>query len=75
MLKSSTRILITVTELSEILSLSPSTIWRMDSKGELPEPLRLNRTVRWRADEIQLWIDAGCPSRSIFEKSYRNKER
>lgn len=47
----------------------------MDSKGELPEPLRLNRTVRWRADEIQLWIDAGCPPRSIFEKSYRNKER
>jgi len=25
------------------------------------EPLKISRAIRWRASDIDAWIDAGCP--------------
>lgn len=53
--------LITTEELAEILGMSKRTIWRLLSAGQIPQPVRIGRSTRWRRDEVQRWIDSGCP--------------
>jgi prophage regulatory protein len=53
--------LINAQELAQMLSVSTRTLWRLLSKGELPTPVRLGGSVRWRLDEVRSWIDRGCP--------------
>lgn len=50
---------------AKLLSVSERTIWMLHSSGRLPLPIRLpaTRCVRWRVDELQAWILAGCPHR------------
>ena len=55
--------LIDVSELAKRLSVSKRTIWRLDARGAIPSPLRLGKTVRWRDQDIEDWIAAGCPNR------------
>lgn len=44
-------------ELSEILSLSCTTIWRMERRGELPSRRRIgSNRVGWLESEIRDWI-------------------
>lgn len=54
--------LISVQEVATILNVSPRTVWRLLSAGRIVEPIRLGAVVRWRADEVHRWIDAGCPA-------------
>ena len=53
--------LMTAKEISERLRLSPRSIWRMRDAGQMPEPLKLGGSIRWRSDEIERWINQGCP--------------
>ena len=55
------RVLITVEELADMLGLSARTIWRMLSGGNMVEPVRIGKNVRWRLHEVRQWIDDGCP--------------
>lgn len=57
--------LISAKEVSEILSISQRTLWRMLSAGRMIPPIRLGRVVRWRADEVTQWIANGCPQSTI----------
>ena len=42
--------------------------WRAwDAAGLVPRPLRIARSVLWRADELQAWIAAGCPPRAAWQ--------
>jgi len=54
--------LITVRELSGLLGMSKRTIWRLLSAGQVPQPVRIGRSTRWRLDEVRRWIDSGCPT-------------
>lgn len=53
--------------LAELLDLSVRTIRRLDSSGKLPRPVRIGGAVRWRMDEIDAWLAAGCPDRKQWE--------
>jgi predicted DNA-binding transcriptional regulator AlpA len=53
--------LIKAPEFAKMLDMSERTLWRLLSKGELPPPVRLGGSVRWRFEEVRLWIDRGCP--------------
>ena len=53
--------LISADELSTILNVSKRTIWRLLSGKRLPEPLRIGGSVRWRREQIDRWIEQGCP--------------
>ena len=59
--------LLTVKDLSARLCISPRQVWKLLASGRIPAPLRLSRSVRWRADLIDRWIELGCPSRDEFE--------
>lgn len=46
-----------IKEISELLSLSKSTIWRLRREGNFPEPLQLGpRSVGWYESDVMEWI-------------------
>jgi len=53
--------LLTAKQVATWLQISERTLWRMRSAGQLPAPLRVGGTVRWRRDAIAIWLAAGCP--------------
>jgi predicted DNA-binding transcriptional regulator AlpA len=49
------------------LALSSATFWRRRAAGKLPDPIKIGGNVlRWRLDEVDAWIDAGCPDRETW---------
>lgn len=60
--------LLTVTGLARQLKISVRQVWKMHSSGNLPSPIKLGRSVRWRAVEIARWLDAGAPTRESWEQ-------
>ena len=54
-------------KLGEMLSLSRRQIFRLNSSGRIPVPVRIGGSVRWIESEIAAWIDAGCPDRKKWE--------
>ena len=61
------RLLVSARDLARMLSVSLATVRRLDSAARLPRPVRLAGSVRWRADEIRRWCEAGCPERRTWE--------
>ncbi len=55
--------------LAEVLGLSVRTIRRLDSAGKLPRPVHIGGAVRWRLEEINAWLAAGCPDRQQWEST------
>jgi excisionase family DNA binding protein len=54
-------------ELAEMLDVSLRQIWRLNSAGKLPKPIRLGGSVRWNRQEVTDWFEAGCPDRKTWE--------
>jgi predicted DNA-binding transcriptional regulator AlpA len=54
-------LLISAEKLAQMLDISIRTLWRLRAAGKMPAPVRLGGSVRWRAEEIQTWINRGCP--------------
>lgn len=45
-------------QLAEILSVNPVTIWRMEKRGELPPRKKIsNRCVGWLESDIREWLE------------------
>ncbi len=49
------------------LSLSKRQIFRLNSCGKIPAPIRIGGAVRWSAEEISAWLAAGAPDRRTWE--------
>ena len=58
----------TVQGVAKRLAISQRQVWNLLSSGRMPEPIRLGRSVRWRAEDIDLWVRLGCPARDSFER-------
>lgn len=54
--------LITANQLAALLGVSIRTLWRLRRTGKVPPPVRIGSCIRWRIEEVQAWLDAGCPS-------------
>lgn len=54
--------LLTVRGVAALLEVSVGQVWKLHSSGRLPGAVRISRSVRWRADELSQWVDAGCPN-------------
>ncbi len=59
--------LLTVRDLAARLQCSPRKVRGLLSAGKLPTPVRVGRSVRWLASEIDGWLRAGCPPRDQWE--------
>ncbi len=60
--------LLTVTDMAKELKISARQVWKMLSRGDLPSPIKLGRSVRWRSAEIARWLEAGAPKRELWEQ-------
>lgn len=67
--------LITAKQLADLLAVSERTVWRLDSAGKLPLPIRVGGSVRWRNSEIQRWLLAKCPDRKTWEEMERKRNQ
>ena len=52
--------LLTVREVARLLKLSTRQIWKLSSAGKLPAPVRLGRSVRWRASDLARFLAVGA---------------
>ncbi len=57
-----TALLLSADRVAELLDISTRTLWRLRATGQLPAPVRIGGSVRWRMDVVQAWITAGCPA-------------
>ena len=59
--------LLTAKELGKILSLSKRQVFRLNSCGKIPAPIRIGGSVRWAESTIAKWLQAGAPDRRTFD--------
>lgn len=52
--------LLTVQEVAEALKVSARQVWKLTASGRLPQPVRLGRSVRWRAADLATFVAGGC---------------
>lgn len=50
--------LLTVSDVAEVLGLGVSTIWRQVKLGNIPEPVRIGGSTRWRKADIEELVRA-----------------
>ncbi|MCP4611728.1 MAG: AlpA family phage regulatory protein [Planctomycetes bacterium] len=66
--------LINAKTLGQMLSLSKRQIFRLNSCGKLPAPIRIGGAVRWPAEEISAWLAASAPDRRTWEQMKQARE-
>ena len=67
-----TATLLNVKEVAEMLGLSERTVYRLSDTGNMPQPVKLGAAVRWRRQELESWIENGCPKRQRKLKKKTN---
>ena len=59
--------LLSAEAVGKMLSLSRRQIFRLNSSGKIPAPIRIGGSVRWAESTIAQWLKAGAPDRKTFE--------
>ncbi|NOY42980.1 MAG: helix-turn-helix domain-containing protein [Planctomycetes bacterium] len=54
--------LLDVRAVAAMLGCSQRHVYRLADAGRLPVPVKLGALIRWRRDELNDWLDDGCPS-------------
>ncbi len=49
------------------LALSKRQIFRLNSCGKIPAPVKIGGSVRWKISDVELWLEWNCPDRRTFE--------
>lgn len=63
-------VLLSAQNVSKYLCMSRSTLYRLVSKGEIPEPIRFGSVVRWRKNDLDFCMS----KRGINPSSLRQQE-
>ena len=50
-----------------LLALSKRQVFRLNSCGKIPAPVRICGAIRWRLSDIEQWLVLNCPDRATFE--------
>ncbi|QDV79073.1 helix-turn-helix transcriptional regulator [Botrimarina mediterranea] len=64
-------LLLTAVQVAGLLQVSSRTVWRLVSERKIVGPVRIGGATRWRRDEVERWIGAGCPASTGGEQSSR----
>jgi predicted DNA-binding transcriptional regulator AlpA len=60
--------LLSAAMLGKMLSLSKRQIFRLNSCGKIPAPIRIGGSARWDLErDIKPWLAAGAPDRRTWE--------
>lgn len=43
--------------IAEAMELSTSTVEKLTARHDFPAPVRIGRSVRWRRDDVEAWVD------------------
>ena len=54
--------LLDVRAVAQLLDCSPRHVYRLSDAGRMPAPVRLGALVRWRRQDLDAWLAAGCPA-------------
>ncbi len=60
-------LLIDIGQLVVLLRRSAASLERDQAAGRLPAPVYVGGSRRWRRQEIEDWVRAGCPNRERWE--------
>jgi len=52
--------LLTVNEVARLLNLSIRSVWRLRSAGQIPQPVTIGGSIRWKEEDLRKWIAEGC---------------
>jgi len=61
-MKESKELLIDAKCVAKLLDVSPRKIWMMRDTGQMPPPVRIGRSVKFRVADIYRWVQDGCPN-------------
>jgi predicted DNA-binding transcriptional regulator AlpA len=67
-------LLVNAEEAAALCGIGKTTWYALNTTGRCPRPVRLRGAVRWRREELEAWILAGCPARLQWEITHRRKE-
>ncbi|MCC6970887.1 MAG: helix-turn-helix domain-containing protein [Phycisphaerales bacterium] len=51
-------------DVAALLAISVRCVWRLAASGDLPRPIRLGGSTRWRAHELEEFIARGAANRA-----------
>jgi len=60
---------------AKLLSVGKTKLYELHAAGRVPLPIRLGRAVRWNAEELRRWADAGCPPRDRWQAMSKGRGR
>ena len=60
-------LLLDAAEAARLLGICRAGVYRAVSSGRMPGPVRIGRRTLWRRDELEDWVNAGCPARTRWE--------
>jgi len=63
--------LLTAKAVGEMPSLSKRQIFRLNSCGKIPAPIRIGGSIRWSESTILAWLQAGAPDRLTAKRGKR----
>jgi excisionase family DNA binding protein len=53
--------LLNVKRVANLLGCSQRHVWTLRDAGKMPTPIKLGALIRWRRDDLDQWVKAGCP--------------
>lgn len=59
--------LVRIPDAARRAAVSTRKMWQMIASGNAPPVVRLGRSTRMRASDLDLWICLGCPSQARLE--------
>lgn len=60
--------LLTIQQVAKLLQVSTRSVRRFRATGKLPAPILIGKSVRWRGEDLQKWIEGGCPPSNSEER-------
>jgi predicted DNA-binding transcriptional regulator AlpA len=67
------KLLLTASEAAKLCGKSLRTWRSWDAAARIPRPIRIARSLLWRADELRAWVAEGCPRRDIWESRAKHR--
>ncbi|TKJ32883.1 MAG: AlpA family transcriptional regulator [Planctomycetes bacterium B3_Pla] len=59
--------LLKAAEVAKMLNISARHLWRLRAARQIPAPVQIGGSTRWKLRDLVIWLDMGCCSQQEFE--------